>query len=224
MPTIEWVTLHEKTLGPMGTRLKFQLHSLAFIKLLQRKGSDSFVALQYARKWLAPFQSAFPEDLETLMGALAYGDHLESSPYNVILFEEMWGEAEDSLVAAYCSVLGLPKESSLRLCLNIGTNAWPKISKVLSIMRERPGVEWNPQEELPVEIETGVESRFHSVFVCPVLRQQTNSTNPPMLMPCGHVICQEALTRLSKGNQNYRIKCPYCPAESTAAMAQQIIF
>ena len=31
---------------------------------------------------------------------------------------------------------------------------------------------------------------FHSIFACPVSKDQSTDTNPPMLLPCGHVLCQ----------------------------------
>ena len=40
-----------------------------------------------------------------------------------------------------------------------------------------------------------------------------------MMMPCGHVVAQESLSRLSKGS---RFKCPYCPSESHARDARVI--
>lgn len=220
-PAVRWAQQHERALGAAGHRLQFQLHALAFIGLLR---ADQHAALRYAQRAFPPFAAAFAPDVQTLMGALAFGHCLAASPYRAILYDDMWGEAEDVLVAAYCALLGLPKESALRLCLNIGSAAWPKISRVLALMKDRPGVEWNPHDELPVEVDAAHDVRFHSVFVCPVLRQQSTPANPPMMIPCGHVISQEALLRLSKGNPNYRIKCPYCPAESTAAMAQKIVF
>lgn len=205
--------------------LAFKLHSLAYIDML--KGGSWSQAIQYARTHLAPLAKGFSHDVETLLGAMAFAQGaggLECSPYAPLLREELWAEAEESLVACYCTCRGLARESALRLALNLGTMAWPKISRVLAIMKHRPGVEWDPAEELPVEIETGEQARFHSVFVCPVLRQQSTESNPPMMMPCGHVISQEALHRLCKGNPNYRIKCPYCPAESTAGSATRLYF
>ncbi len=219
-PAVAWIRENAAQLGDSGARLHFHLHSLAFIGLLRERPLD---ALAYARAHLAPFQAAYAGDVEALMGALAYGRRLEASPYTALLLDDMWGEAEDGLIGSFCAILAMPRESSLALAISVGTTAWPKVSRVMSIMKGRSGVEWNPQEELPIEVDTSL-SRFHSVFVCPVLRQQTNATNPPMIMTCGHVLSSEALTRLSRGNANYRIKCPYCPAESTAAMSMQISF
>lgn len=219
------VHIHMVLSQTAAAALTFKLHSLAYIDML--KGGSWSQAIQYARTHLAPLAKRFPHDVETLLGAMAFAQGaggLECSPYAPLLREELWAEAEESLVASYCACRGLARESALRLALNLGTMAWPKVSRVLAIMKHRPGVEWDPAEELPVEIETGEQAKFHSVFVCPVLRQQSTESNPPMMMPCGHVISQEALHRLCKGNPNYRIKCPYCPAESTASSATRLYF
>lgn len=40
-----------------------------------------------------------------------------------------------------------------------------------------------------------------------------------MMLPCGHVIAQESLERLSKGT---RFKCPYCPTESHPREARRV--
>ena len=41
--------------------------------------------------------------------------------------------------------------------------------------------------QLPVEVELGREFTFHSVFACPVARDQSTPDNPPMILPCGRV-------------------------------------
>lgn len=230
-PAIQWAEAHAASLGDLGVELCFQLHSLAYIDLLKAAHTaageiTALTAMRYARQWVLPFLSRYPSEVETLMGALAFVSTLRHSPYQTILLHDLWRGCEEALVVAYCSVLGLPRESSLRLCVSIGTVAWPKLSRVLAMMRGKPGVDWSlsPTQELPIKVDTTDQQRFHSVFVCPILRQQATEANPPMMMSCGHVICQEALNRLSRGNPNYRIKCPYCPAESTATMAIKIVF
>lgn len=71
--------------------------------------------------------------------------------------------------------------------------------------------EWTTAQELPVEIPLPPSYQFHSIFVCPVSKEQTTDENPPMMMPCGHVVAQETLCRMARGS---RFKCPYCPSES----------
>lgn len=72
---------------------------------------------------------------------------------------------------------------------------------------------------LQVEIPLPPSYLFHSIFVCPVSKEQATDENPPMMMPCGHVIAEESLHRLSKSN---RFKCPYCPNESHPKDARKI--
>ena len=91
----------------------------------------------------------------------------------------------------------------------VGTHALPKLLKLSSLMKEKKA-EWTQQDELPVEIELANNQRFHSIFACPVLKQVSSDENPPMIMPCGHVICKEALMKLSKGNGYVNGSCFTC--------------
>ncbi len=173
----------------------------------------------YAQRNFSQYTQDYSSEVQTLMGCLAFAARLHSSPYSKYLSQDFTSLACRSLSAAYCTALRLPQESAFTQCLRLGSSSLPKINRVMSLMKERKGVEWSQQNELPVEIELSTDLRYHSVFVCPVLKQQTSDENPPMMLPCGHVICQEALTRLSKGNSFVRFKCPYCPVESSSSQA-----
>jgi len=106
----------------------------------------------------------------------------------------------------------------------VGTTALPVIMKLFTIMASKRA-EWSAQDELPVEIPLDEELRYHSVFACPVSKEQATDENPPMMMPCGHVICKESLTRLSRNSRvAARFKCPYCPSESSIDQAVQVYF
>lgn len=50
-----------------------------------------------------------------------------------------------------------------------------------------------------MEIPLPSDKRFHSVFVCPVSKEQATDTNPPLMLSCGHVINTESFQRLVKG-------------------------
>ena len=52
-----------------------------------------------------------------------------------------------------------------------------------------------------IEIDLGKDCRFHSIFACPILRQQSSESNPPVRLTCGHVISRDALNKLANGNK-----------------------
>ncbi|KAG1711240.1 Protein RMD5 A [Nymphon striatum] len=52
-----------------------------------------------------------------------------------------------------------------------------------------------------IEVDLGKHSRYHSVFACPILRQPSTESNPPMRLGCGHVISKDALNKLANGNR-----------------------
>ena len=48
------------------------------------------------------------------------------------------------------------------------------------------------------EIPVPPENRYHSVFACPVSKEQASESNPPMMMDCGHVVNKDSLEKLKK--------------------------
>lgn len=53
---------------------------------------------------------------------------------------------------------------------------------------------------MQVEINMGPDAQFHSIFACPILRQQTSDNNPPMRLLCGHVISRDAINKMSNAS------------------------
>jgi E3 ubiquitin-protein transferase RMND5 len=64
---------------------------------------------------------------------------------------------------------------------------------------------------------------FHSIFACPVSKDQSTVDNPPMLLPCGHVLCRVSINKIAK-NTTRSFKCPYCPNETTPQQCKEIYF
>lgn len=61
------------------------------------------------------------------------------------------------------------------------------------------------------------------MFICPVSKDVANqhNDNPPMLMPCGHVISKVSLNRVAKAyTKDGKFKCHTCPM--TLALNQAI--
>ena len=54
------------------------------------------------------------------------------------------------------------------------------------------------------------------------LPELATADNPPMLLPCGHVLALGSVTKLARGARSARFKCPYCPAECTTTATQAL--
>eukprot|EP00955_Chlamydomonas_euryale_P092120 364682-Chlamydomonas_euryale.AAC.13 len=78
-------------------------------------------------------------------------------------------------------------------------------------------------EQLPVELEIGNEFVFHSIFACPVSREQSSPDNPPVLLPCNHILCEQSVLKIAKSRTRV-FKCPYCPVEARADNLRTLVF
>jgi len=79
--------------------------------------------------------------------------------------------------------------------------------------------------ELPLEITLPPALHFHSIFACPVSRQQCYpESDPPMLLACGHVIGRDSLAHITvSARMPGRFKCPTCPLQQTANQAMELV-
>lgn len=147
---------------------------------------------------------------------------LEASPYADLLDSIHWTEAADMFAQSACKLMGLPVESSLAVSLLAGCVALPQLLQLKFMMAQKQISEIWSRDELPCEVNLGWERRYHSVFTCPILRQQTSDANPPVRLLCGHTISRDAMKKLVSHTR--RLKCPYCPVEMSENDVQQISF
>jgi len=238
-PALDWVAKNREALNMWGTTqlfstapggrhavlqkssLELRLHKLQFVELLKK--GNNMDAIRYAKQNFPSFVCGQEREVQSLMGAVMYsGAALEKSPYAHLLSPTQWQETADLFLRDACALLGLSMESPLAVAVNAGCVALPALLNIKQVMQQRQvSAVWNAKDELPIEIELGGECRYHSVFACPILRQQVSDNNPPMKLVCGHVISRDALAKLAQG---HKLKCPYCPLEQNPADARQIFF
>ncbi|KAG2228293.1 hypothetical protein INT45_011085 [Circinella minor] len=224
---IQWARTHHDELSKVGSSLEFDLHRLRFIQLLaQQKPME---ALSYSRQYFHPFADKHMTEIQRMMTSMIYYQNLGKSPYADLCSPTLWMDICHEFQKDFCSLLNMSAESPLHASVLVGTTALPVIMKLYKIISLKK-TEWSQQDELPVELPLSDDLRFHSVFACPVSKEQATEDNPPMMMPCGHVICRESLTRLSRssssryGRNSMRFKCPYCPSESAPDQAVEVYF
>jgi E3 ubiquitin-protein transferase RMND5 len=123
---------------------------------------------------------------------------LQASPYADLASPSLHFDLENVFAKEYCARLGMSRQVPLRVVSDIGGGgALARIEKGRKVMRERKGG-WSQTDELPIEIPVPAENRYHSIFACPVSKEQTTEHNPPMMMVCGHVIAKDSLNKLTK--------------------------
>eukprot|EP00742_Colponemidia_sp_Colp-10_P004112 GILJ01004388.1.p1 GENE.GILJ01004388.1~~GILJ01004388.1.p1 ORF type:complete len:431 (+),score=49.02 GILJ01004388.1:136-1293(+) len=220
LPALQWVKSNATSLSAKKSPLPFQLHRLQFIHLLTTQPQE--VALAYAREQFEPFSTTNLTEIQRLMGSLLFVNRLSTSPYADLVDARLWTDAIEMFTKECCRLLGLSFSSPLEVTVNAGAKALPTLYKLSTVMQGKK--DWFSQEQMPVELELGREFQFHSIFACPVSREQSTSNNPPMILPCGHVLAKLSLLKISRNNLRLRFKCPTCPSEQTASQARQIFF
>ncbi|KAL8806137.1 MAG: hypothetical protein Q9182_001538 [Xanthomendoza sp. 2 TL-2023] len=228
VPAIDWASEKSAELDRRGSNLQFELGKLQFVWLFVGNhlpnGQPNILegrqrALEYARHEMSHFRPRYLKELQQLCGAIAFCPNLPQSPYRrLFLNNDAWDDIATVFTREFCSLLGLSADSPLYIAATAGAIALPHFSKLQVIMKDKR-TEWTTEHEIPVEIPLPPSYRFHSIFVCPVSKEQTTDQNPPMMMPCGHVVAKESLDKLSK---NSRFKCPYCPNESHPKEAMKL--
>ncbi|PCH38249.1 hypothetical protein WOLCODRAFT_136130 [Wolfiporia cocos MD-104 SS10] len=222
-PALEWANRNREFLTSRSSPLEFLLVKSQYIHLLLgSQPPDIRSAIAYARRYFPSFSSQHAHEISRLMTCVLFLSHLSASPYSEYASSDQHSELGSMFAKEFCASLGMSRQVPLRAVGDIGGGgALARIEKGRKIMRERKS-EWSRTDELPIEIPLPPENRYHSIFACPVSKEQSTESNPPMMMGCGHVITKDSLQKLSKPGG--RVKCPYCPVESQISAALRVHF
>jgi len=219
---LQWASRNQVRLSEEKSSLEFKLHRLKFLGIINKGPAHQYEALQYSRKFQA-FANTHSAEIQQLMGCFLYiRQGLSSSPYSSFLSDSMWEDAHSTFAHDACKLLGLSVDSPVHSAFVAGCQALPALLAIKSVIEQRQcsGILSN-NDELPIDIDLDNSQQYHSIFACPILRQQTTERNPPMRLVCGHVISQDALNKLVSSS---KVKCPYCPVEQLPGDAKQVFF
>lgn len=219
-PALYWASNNRESLNHVGSNLELKLHRLQFVEILQSGTQGD--ALNYARTHLSPLAPLHMDEIQKLMGCLLWVGKLDKCPYSELFSENHWEKVAEELTRRFCSFLGQSYESPLSVAIAAGVEGLPPLIKLANVMAVKKQ-EWQAMKQLPVPVDLGKEFQFHSIFVCPVSREQGSEENPPMQLPCGHVLCKQSIMKLSKSSTR-TFKCPYCPHEASVAQCKQLYF
>ncbi|KAF7338338.1 CTLH domain-containing protein [Mycena venus] len=191
-PALGWVAKNRGFLRERASPLEFHLHRSQYIRLLlSTHPPNVMAALAYAKEHMGSFYEENEDECRRLTGCILYLplSKLQTSPYADLASPSI----AFRLGAAFCQ--GILCQSRHEPARDIGGGgALSRIEKGRKVMRERKS-EWSQADELPIEIPLPPENRYHSIFACPVSKEQSTETNPPMMMGCGHVVTKDNVAK-----------------------------
>ncbi|CAK1582618.1 unnamed protein product [Parnassius mnemosyne] len=221
-PALHWAQRRSHQL--LHSPLPFALHTVHTLKLAREQGVGA--AIEYAREQFPAHAARHEKQLAATVCALAWltpGAGPPPAHYHRLLDQRALGaEAAELFLREACALLRLAPLSPLAGAVMAGARVIPALHDIRAKMTHQHVAAAWADDELPLEVELGAEGGgYHSVFACPILRQQASDANPPMRLLCGHVISRDALHKLAMG---VKLKCPYCPMEQSPSEARQIYF
>ncbi|EEB06593.1 ubiquitin-protein ligase E3 [Schizosaccharomyces japonicus yFS275] len=225
-PAIEWAKDNHDILMERGSNLTLLLHKFECLHILMET-RDPVRCMQYCRKNLTNLQGADLSELQSLFMSFLLVPKSPNVSDDMSSLQEYigeldWDRLKDTFTSEYCKINGLPVESPLQTVLDVGTfalTAYIKFSKISS-KNFQP---LNDGLTMPMDIDLPEKYRYHSLFICPVSKQQSTADNPPMLLACGHAISKNSMLHLTQ-NSHRKCKCPYCPIETNPSDAMQLYF
>ncbi|KAL0829322.1 hypothetical protein ABMA28_004119 [Loxostege sticticalis] len=237
LPALQWAERRAHDLA--HSPLPFTLHRMQALKLAREQGVVA--AIEYARASFPAHAARHERQLQACVCALAWcTPNAPPAPaiYKHLLDPVALGaEAAELFIREACALLRLAPLSPLAGGVLAGARVLPALHDIRAKMTHPHVIAAWADDHLPLEVDLGEDGGgYHSVFACPILRQQASEQNPPMRLLCGHVISRDALNKLAMGAKlvpqyhpitgpmPIKLKCPYCPMEQAPAEARQIYF
>ncbi|GMT36066.1 hypothetical protein PFISCL1PPCAC_27363 [Pristionchus fissidentatus] len=202
----EW----QQSFDPTNVSLRSDLDKMKVIKMI--KAGESKDAIAYCKNMRTRV------DCDREFGRIITAAFFKkpSGKYSNQQLHGIWDALQKRIMHAMTY-----EQCVLPYLLRIGIRAIPNLMNVRQLMDKRPDFLFSG-DELPIAISLKCDG--HSTITCPILRQQVTVANPAMRLNCGHVISRDAMNKLSQSVRGHRIKCPYCPTESTPEQAKELQF
>lgn len=222
-PALDWCAEHERELRRLNLDVDFDLRVLQFHLLSDGQATpemptdQSFAAYLYAKSELAP-QLLGPGKERKLRSVARL---LRSAVTNVdgaaLATHVRQADVVRSFVKAFCTVHGLPERSNAHHVLCAAHAAMPQLVKFNHVHRRLRRLFLaldvsGARDALPVDISVPW-TLGHPVFICPISKEETTATNPPVLLPCGHIILRDSMRKLAESRTYGRLTIERAPVD-----------
>ncbi len=223
---LKWCSNEMESLSSNHTALsslKFDLYTLSAMQIVKHGNP---VELYYQITQNAPLdcfrhrEKELMQNVVPLLTKSLIGQPIEDIDSKV---NKELKECTSLFIKEYCAAKHIFFDSPLFLILLSGLISFQFFIKYKTI-RELAHVDWTTKDELPFDVKLpDFLTHFHPIFICPVLKEETTTENPPYSLACHHIISKKALDRLSK-NGTITFKCPYCPVNTSMSSTKKVRF
>lgn len=223
---LKWCSNEMENLSSNHTALsslKFDLYTLSAMQIVKHGNP---VELYYQITQNAPLdcfrhrEKELMQNVVPLLTKSLIGQPIEDIDSKV---NKELRECTSLFIKEYCAAKHIFFDSPLFLIVLSGLISFQFFIKYKTI-RELAHVDWTTKDELPFDVKLpDFLTHFHPIFICPVLKEETTTENPPYSLACHHIISKKALDRLSK-NGTITFKCPYCPVNTSMSSTKKVRF
>ncbi|ONH72877.1 Sporulation protein RMD5 [Saccharomyces cerevisiae] len=223
---LKWCSNEMENLSSNHTALsslKFDLYTLSAMQIVKHGNP---VELYYQITQNAPLdcfrhrEKELMQNVVPLLTKSLIGQPIEDIDSKV---NKELKECTSLFIKEYCAAKHIFFDSPLFLIVLSGLISFQFFIKYKTI-RELAHVDWTTKDELPFDVKLpDFLTHFHPIFICPVLKEETTTENPPYSLACHHIISKKALDRLSK-NGTITFKCPYCPVNTSMSSTKKVRF
>ncbi|XP_050155257.1 protein MAEA homolog isoform X3 [Malus sylvestris] len=185
------------------SKFEFQLRLQEFIELV--RAENNFIAITYARKYLAPWGTTHMKELQRVFVTVAYKSTTECATYKVLFEPKQWDYLVDQFKQEFCKLYGMTLEPLLNIYLQAGLSALktPYCYDDDCTKEDPLSQEGFRKLALPLPY----SKQHHSKLVCYITKELMDTENPPQVLPNGYVYSSKALEEMARKNDG-KITCP----------------
>lgn len=202
---LAWCHDNKSKLRKIKSQLELKLRQQEFIELI--KQNRKLDAILHSRKYLSSVDDSQREELEHIMGLLAYPLDTKKEPYKSLLSKSRWQYLIDLFFQENYNLFQLNSISVFSVVLQAG------LSALKTPHCYRKSGQRNPECPLcsPLLNELGKKLPYphcsQSRLICSISGQIMNEHNPPIMLPNGYIYGELGLRAMASQN-NGKIRCP----------------
>ena len=218
-PALKWCEQNRCLLESIHSKLELMLFELHFIFLVITGNVQ--LAIQFANS-MYHLVLHYTSQIQKILSCICYTNrslNTVTSTYS----ERKWKIAAHTFQKDAYLIEKIPISCPLALTIGAGCYTIPCLVKMKIVIQQQEKYDvLSKYDELPINIDLVPGLRFHSVFACPMLRQQAlDIGSHPIRLICGHLIGYESMRKILTSHG--QVKCPYCPLQMHESEIMHIV-